>query len=101
MRAFDAVVVGAGPAGLSAAAELAAAGAACLIVDGGPPAHARRRDSPDDLLAGVGGAGLFSDGKHSFFPSASRLWTLPDPAVLARAFDATAALLARYGIAAG
>jgi uncharacterized protein len=101
MRAFDAVVVGAGPAGLSAAAELASAGARCLIVDGGAPAHTRRRDVPEDLLAGVGGAGLFSDGKHSFFPSASRLWSLPDREVLAAAFAATAALLARYGVAAG
>jgi uncharacterized protein len=101
MRAFDAVVVGAGPAGLSAAAELAAAGARSLIVDGGLAIDARRRDDPRELLAGVGGAGLFSDGKHSFYPSATRLWALPDRDLLAGAFAATAALLARYGVAAG
>lgn len=100
MRTFDAVVVGAGPAGLSAAAELAAHGSS-LVVDGGPEASARRRDAPDDLLSGVGGAGLFSDGKHSFFPSATALWHLPDRELLGGAFDATAALLRAYGVEAG
>ncbi len=99
MRAFDAVVVGAGPAGLSAAAELAAAGR-CLVLDRGPPAAARDRRSPDDLLSGVGGAGLFSDGKHSFFPAATALWALPDAAALAGAFERTAELLRRHGVAA-
>jgi hypothetical protein len=97
MPAFDAIVIGAGPAGLSAAAELAPA-ARCLLLDGGPTAPLRDRGSPDDLLNGVGGAGLFSDGKHSFFPSASALWALPDRAALAAAFARTAALLRRHGV---
>src|SRR5688572_23893074 len=99
MKAFDAIVIGAGPAGLSAAAELAAAGR-CLVLEQGPPAPARDRRSPDDLLSGVGGAGLFSDGKHSFFPSATALWQLPDRDALGAAFDATAALLRVHGVEA-
>lgn len=100
VRAYDTVIIGAGPAGLSAAAELGPHGR-CLVLDQGPPARARDRSAPRDLLSGVGGAGLFSDGKHSFFPSASALWTLPDARALAQSFDATAALLARFGVDAG
>lgn len=96
-RLVDAVVVGAGPAGLSAAAGLSSRGE-CVLVEQGAPAGAR--DRRVDLLSGVGGAGLFSDGKHSFFPSASRLWTLPDRAALARAFEETASLLRRFGVEA-
>ena len=92
---FDAVVVGAGPAGLSAGAELSARGT-CLLLEQGPLAPARSRNV--DLLSGVGGAGLFSDGKHSFFPSATGLWTLPHRDALARAYAHTVALLQRFGV---
>ena len=97
---YGAVVVGAGPAGLSAAAELSTQ-TRCLLVEQGLPAPARDRDGASDVLQGAGGAGLFSDGKHSFFPSASELWKLPDREALAGAYDATTALLSRYGVEAG
>ena len=42
-----------------------------------------------DILSGVGGAGLFSDGKHSFFPASTQLWALPDRAALAHAYYET------------
>lgn len=98
MRAYRSVVIGAGPAGLSAAAELSQVGS-CLLLDGGPAANVR--DRARDLLAGVGGAGLFSDGKHSFYPSATALWRLPDRAALEAAFGATAALLGEFAVDAG
>lgn len=100
MRTLDSVVIGAGPAGLSAAAELSAHGD-CLLLDEGAPAAQRDRHDPHDLLAGIGGAGLFSDGKHSFYPAATALWALPDREALAGAFAATAALLRDFAVDAG
>jgi uncharacterized FAD-dependent dehydrogenase len=92
---FDTLIVGAGPAGLSAAAECEGR---TLLVEQGLAAAARDRRSPRDVLCGVGGAGLFSDGKHSFFPAATALWQLPE---VEDAFAATARFLRRYGIEAG
>jgi uncharacterized FAD-dependent dehydrogenase len=50
------------------------------------------------MTRGHGGAGLFSDGKFSFFPSASELWSLPRGDDLRSAFDWTCALLADAGL---
>ena len=99
MKRFDAVVVGAGPAGLSAAAELARTGSV-LLIEQGLPTSQRQRERPEQVLSGVGGAGLFSDGKHSFFPSAQALWTLPDHQALQEAFASTSELLRRHGLSA-
>ena len=68
------VVVGAGPAGLMAAYQLAMAGARPVLVERGEPAAERtpkvaqfwnlgRLDPESNVLYGEGGAGLFSDGK--------------------------------------
>jgi uncharacterized FAD-dependent dehydrogenase len=68
------VVVGAGPAGLFCAYELARAGVPSVILDRGKPVQARRRDlkgltqhgvvDPDsNYCYGEGGAGTYSDGK--------------------------------------
>jgi hypothetical protein len=48
--------------------------------------NARDRYNARDNVSGVGGAGLFSDGKFSLFPAAERLWTLPDRARVLRAY---------------
>lgn len=98
MHVHDVVVIGAGPAGLSAAAELSRTRDS-LLLDQGRDLGDRDRHAAPDILSGIGGAGLFSDGKHSFFPSATALWQLPGPD-LAAAFDRTAALLARHGLTA-
>ncbi len=99
-RAYDAAVVGAGPAGLCVAAEIAAAGGRCLLIEQGGAHGARDRHAPQEILSGVGGAGLFSDGKHSFYPSASELWRLPDAARLDHAYEATRRVLERHGVPA-
>ncbi len=69
-----AVIVGAGPAGLFCAYQLARAGVASVVVDRGKKVQARRRDlksiqqhgtvDPDsNYCFGEGGAGTYSDGK--------------------------------------
>jgi len=63
----DVVVVGAGPAGIFAALELASAGGLKVcIVDQGPDIDRRRRKT--HLLSGWGGAGAYSDGKLTLSP---------------------------------
>lgn len=68
------IIVGAGPAGLFCAYELARHGIAAVVVDRGKPVQARRRDlkgltqhgvvDPDsNYCFGEGGAGTYSDGK--------------------------------------
>lgn len=68
------VIVGAGPAGLFCAYELARAGIPAVIVDRGKPVQARRRDLKgltqrghvdvdSNYCYGEGGAGTYSDGK--------------------------------------
>jgi hypothetical protein len=68
------IVVGAGPACLFCAYELARAGVPAVIIDRGKPVQARRRDlkgltqygrvDPDsNYCFGEGGAGTYSDGK--------------------------------------
>ena len=78
------VIVGAGPAGLAAAN--AAAHLDPLVIDAGPAQHQRAHLSPATATQGVGGAGLFSDGKFSFWPSGTRLWQL-EPDLLRQAYD--------------
>ncbi|MFE9676994.1 FAD-binding protein [Streptomyces sp. NPDC006259] len=98
MDTFDLVIVGAGPAGLAAAQRLAGSGRSVALVDGGKPIGERDRYAAVDMTRGHGGAGLFSDGKFSFFPSASELWTLPRSADLRAAYDWTCELLGSYGL---
>ncbi len=61
-------IVGAGPAGLFAALELAQAGLEVTILDMGKPVAERKRNDAFDLLHGMGGSGTFSDGKINFHP---------------------------------
>lgn len=93
-------IVGGGPAGIAAAHALHRAGTPFELFDAGPPLSARRHDRAEDLGVGIGGAGLFSDGKFSFFPSGTHLYALPDRARLKAAFGAVAEMLACAGIGA-
>lgn len=79
VSAWDAVVVGAGAAGIFAARELARGGARVLLAEMGEGLSARRcprreaggacrRCIQCRLLAGWGGAGAYSDGKLSLSP---------------------------------
>ncbi len=76
---FDVIIVGAGPAGLFAAYHLAQHGDLdLLIIEKGKPPGKRKcpisdyqdckQCTPCNILCGIGGAGLFSDGKLNFIP---------------------------------
>lgn len=57
----------------------------------------RRRYNELEAISGVGGAGLYSDGKFSYFPSATALWTL-DPTLLTQAVAWLEETIAGLGI---
>lgn len=82
----DVLVFGAGPAGIAATTALVDAGLDVLLVDTGKPILSRDRNDPQDLITGVGGAGPFSDGKFSWYPSATALWLLDDTQVLRQGY---------------
>lgn len=62
--------------GLAATLRSTYEGRRVALLELGKSVTNRGRHVPADLVTGVGGAGLFSDGKFSFFPSASNLWRL-------------------------
>ena len=66
------LVVGAGPAGLAFASSINTENV--VVVDLGKPVSARCRHDSEDCVQGAGGAGLFSDGKFSFYPAGTALW---------------------------
>lgn len=75
---YDAVVIGAGPAGIFAAIELVRLGQTnVLVVEKGEPISKRRCPAREtacakcrvcDIMTGWGGAGAFSDGKLTLTP---------------------------------
>ena len=81
------LIIGAGPAGLSFASRFSTYSKDFLIVDMGSEIDLRLRDDSFDCIAGVGGAGLFSDGKFSFFPSGTAVWTLPEEEILKESYE--------------
>ncbi|MBN1377023.1 NAD(P)/FAD-dependent oxidoreductase [Candidatus Woesearchaeota archaeon] len=60
---YDVGIIGAGPAGLFAAYELAGSGLKTIVIDKGKEPCKR-----NSRLCGVGGAGAFSDGKLNLTP---------------------------------
>lgn len=75
-----------GHCGLAAAVNSKDSGLRLAITDAGKPSHERERHNASDATAGHGGAGLFSNGKFSFFPSVSQPWALPHMNDLNRAY---------------
>ena len=73
---YDVIVIGGGVSGLSAAYALSQKKQRVLVVDRGKHIFERQRIDNFDVANGIGGAGLFSDGKLSMYPSATNLWKL-------------------------
>lgn len=97
MERVHTLVVGGGPAGLAAGQALDQQGVDYLIVDQGRGAEDRDHYDPADVPVGVGGAGLFSDGKFSFYPANSTAYATHDHAVLAEAYAWISVCLAQAG----
>lgn len=94
----DAIVIGAGPSGLAAGAAMANQGCSIRILERGSLMSRRDRARAADLVCGVGGAGLYSDGKFSFAPSGTALWGLQPRQALREAYQWTSALLEAGGL---
>ena len=93
------LVIGAGPAGLSAASAVSLdADARIFVVDAGGSLSERSHEDSNDLGCGVGGAGLFSDGKFSYYPSGTKLYGLPHEETLKTSYDWIAGVLESVGV---
>jgi len=92
------VVVGAGPAGLAAGAGLDARGFSSILIEQGPALISRRTSDARSVVSGTGGAGLFSDGKFSFYPSASRVWDIQPRQHLEEAYEWLREAVAPLGV---
>lgn len=95
---YDAVVIGAGPAGLAAGMVLKDNGMQYLILEKGKDLIERDVRTPGDISSGVGGCGLFSDGKLSFAPSASNLWTKLRKQELEKSYEDLWKVMNQFGI---
>jgi uncharacterized protein len=98
LSTHDVIIIGAGPAGLAAANACYDRGINAILFDCGNDSTERDRHIPADIGQGVGGAGLFSDGKFSFYPSATQLWDLQPAAHLKLAYTWVSGVLQKFGI---
>lgn len=93
------IIIGAGPAGLATAHSLSLANKNdFILIERGRSLVDRRRELSDDIGTGVGGAGLYSDGKFSFFPSASWLWKNLNYENIQKAYQWLQNTLATYNV---
>jgi uncharacterized FAD-dependent dehydrogenase len=93
-------IIGGGPAGLATGQVLAEAGIDFVLFEAGKALLERQHEQAGHLGAGIGGAGLFSDGKFSFYPSGTHLYTLADRLRLEEAYGSIERQLTEAGIEA-
>ena len=97
----DTIIIGAGPAGLATASSLSSQGMTdFVLIERGKPLAARQRERTQDISSGVGGAGLYSDGKFSFFPSATWLWKNLSAEHLQHSYEWLQSVLKQYNVTA-
>ncbi len=94
---YDVIIIGAGPAGLAAAAGLNKNSKA-LIIEQGMNSHDRIHKNPAHLSAGVGGAGLFSDGKFSYYPAGTAVYQLSQKNIIKKAHEWIEKKMTTHGI---
>ncbi|MDE3100356.1 MAG: NAD(P)-binding protein, partial [Verrucomicrobiota bacterium] len=92
------LIIGAGPAGLAAASYCAQRRKSFVVVETGQRIEMRNHADTNHLAHGVGGSGLYSDGKFSFYPSATNLWQLPDKKSLTEGYAWLCAHLSNFGM---
>jgi uncharacterized FAD-dependent dehydrogenase len=108
---YDVIVVGGGPAGLFAAYHLAEhSNLSVLLVDKGKPSMKRHcpitetsgclKCRPCNILAGIGGAGLFSDGKLNYIHKLGKtdLTQFMSRGEAEKLIDETEAIYNRFGM---
>jgi hypothetical protein len=98
LSSSDVLIIGAGPAGLAAAAACRHSRVSYCICEIGERLIQRSRSDPSSLVQGTGGSGLYSDGKFSFFPSATQLWKLQNSAFLRQAYEWFEELISPCGL---
>ena len=64
-------IIGGGPSGLCASHLLKRYNINHTLFEAGNCVENRSKEESYDLVHGIGGAGLYSDGKFSFYPSAT------------------------------
>ena len=110
-KEFDVIIVGGGPAGLFAGYYIATnSNLKVLILERGEPPKKRicpmlkdnkcRGCEPCNILSGIGGAGLFSDGKLNFIPKLGKtdLTQFMDPKDAKSLIDETESIFNRFGM---
>ena len=74
---YDIAFIGAGPCNISGAHYLhEKSKSSFIVIDCGKKILDRDHNSGIDCVSGVGGAGLFSDGKFSHYPAGNNVWKL-------------------------
>ena len=97
---FDVAIIGAGPSALIAAKQLLDTNSKIrlIILEQGVSLAKRKKVCSEDVSYGFGGAGLFSDCKLSFPPSASFLWTNLIKEKLSVAYNGISKWLNEYNV---
>lgn len=93
---YDVAVIGLGPSGMMALKYLADNMVKVIGIDMGKSPY-ERAHMPNDIPIGFGGAGLFSDGKLSFYPSGSKLWGCLPKYALKKSYEIIKGELSIYG----
>ncbi len=97
-KSVDVLVVGGGPSGLFAAHILKNNNVQFQLCERGFEISQRNHLRAPDLGQGIGGAGLYSDGKFSYFPAGHHLYRCATRQKISAAWHYAANLLEAHGI---